>query len=44
VRPLSPPESIMTAARSWAATADAIDKQAEDGRTEVVEDLKTRLN
>jgi hypothetical protein len=37
-------QSILTAARSWTATADAIDKQVRDGRTEVADDLNTKLN
>jgi len=37
-------QSIITAALSWKATADAIDKQVKEGRAEVVDDLKTKLN
>jgi hypothetical protein len=35
---------IVTAARSWAATADAIDRRVEQGREEVLPDLKSKLN
>ena len=37
-------QSIITAALSWNATADAIDKQVKEGRAEVLDDLKTKLN
>jgi hypothetical protein len=37
-------QSIVTAARSWKATADAIDRRAKEGRAEVLPDLKTKLN
>ena len=37
-------QSIVTAALSWKATADAIDRQVKDGRAEVLDDLKTKLN
>jgi hypothetical protein len=37
-------QNIVTAARSWAATADAIDRYVQEGRGEPVDDLKTKLN
>jgi hypothetical protein len=37
-------QNIVTAARSWAATADAIDRHVEQGRGEPVDDLKAKLN
>lgn len=37
-------QNFVTAARSWAATADAIDRFVEDGRGSVVDDLKQKLN
>jgi hypothetical protein len=37
-------EHFVTAARSWAATADAIDRLVHDGRGEAVDDLKQKLN
>ena len=36
-------QSIVTAAGSWAATADAIDRHVEEGRDELVDDLKSKL-
>jgi hypothetical protein len=37
-------QSIITAALSWKATADAIDRRVREGRAEVVDDLKAKLN
>jgi hypothetical protein len=37
-------QSIITAALSWKATADTIDSQVKEGRAEVLDDLKTKLN
>ena len=37
-------QSIITAALSWKAAADAVDKQVKEGRAEIVDDLKTKLN
>jgi hypothetical protein len=37
-------QSIITAALSWKAIADAIDSQVKEGRAEVLDDLKTKLN
>jgi hypothetical protein len=37
-------QSIITAALSWKATAAAIDSQVKEGRAEVLDDLKTKLN
>ena len=35
---------IVTAARSWALTAEAIDRQVDGGRMEVAPDLRSKLN
>jgi hypothetical protein len=37
-------QSIITAALSWKATADAIDRRVKEGRAEVLNDLKAKLN
>jgi hypothetical protein len=37
-------EHFVSAARSWAALADAIDRFVYDGRGEAVDDLKRKLN
>jgi hypothetical protein len=37
-------QMIVTAARSWAATADEIDRRVDHGRGEVLPDLKSKLN
>jgi hypothetical protein len=37
-------QNFMTASRSWAETADAIDRFVQDGRGEIVDDLKKKLN
>jgi hypothetical protein len=37
-------QSLITAALSWKATADVIDKRVKEGRAEVLDDLKTKLN
>jgi hypothetical protein len=37
-------QNFVTVARTWAATADAIDQFVQDGRGEAVRDLKKRLN
>jgi hypothetical protein len=37
-------QSIITAALSWKETADAIDKQVKEGRADVLDDLKAKLN
>jgi hypothetical protein len=37
-------QHIVDAARSWAATADAIDRYVREGRGTPVDDLKTKLN
>jgi hypothetical protein len=37
-------QTIVTAARAWAPTADAIDRRAEQARAEVLPDLKSKLN
>ena len=37
-------QSIITAALSWKATADAGDGQMQEGRAEVRDDLKTKLS
>ena len=35
---------IVTAARSWAVTAEEIDRQVDNGRVEVLPDLRSKLN
>jgi hypothetical protein len=37
-------QTIVTAARAWAATADEIDRRAEQARAEVLPDLMSTLN
>jgi hypothetical protein len=37
-------QSIITAALSWKATADAIDSHPKEGRAEVPDDLKAKLS
>ncbi len=37
-------QNFMTAARSWAATADAIDRFVQDGRGAAADDLRQKLN
>jgi hypothetical protein len=37
-------QSMITAALSWKATADAIDSQVKEGRGDIRDDLKTKLN
>jgi len=37
-------DHFVSAARSWAATADAIDRFVDDGRGEAMDDLKQKLN
>ena len=37
-------QNLVTAARSWAATADTIDRCVQSGRGSVVDDLKRKLN
>jgi hypothetical protein len=37
-------QNFVTAARSWVATADAIDRFVHDGLGETVDDLKRKLN
>jgi hypothetical protein len=37
-------QMIVTAARSWATTANEIDRRVAQGRAKVVADLKSKLN
>jgi hypothetical protein len=37
-------QNFVTAARSWVATADSIDRFVQDGRGSVVDDLRQKLN
>jgi hypothetical protein len=37
-------QMIVTAARSWAETADEIDRRVAQGRAEVLPDLKRKVN
>jgi hypothetical protein len=37
-------EMILEVARTWAQTADVIDRHVSDGRAEVLPDLKQKLN